>query len=413
MWKYLFIILILCSTPYFLLAQIEIKGTVTDLISQEAIDQVHISIKNQDQGTVTNSNGLYKISIEQIPTVIYFSHISYDTFELNITEAINNYDIQLSPKSYLLPEASVSAKLIPQKITPPHYTVKDFNFFENLILVLSYPGIQEGNSLFLTDYDGKVLYHKNLKDVKNVHSIHKGCLGNYHLIGNNDCYEIAVDTNRIELVKTYPFSKYEKYVEPCITSTSDYLYMEKYGHLNQVLSYDVFSRINNKKKFALLIQDEENIDKYYDDITFGTFKRMTSPGQKDGWMNMFYGPIYAPLFNKGDGLFLFNHIQGELAHLTYAGEETHNTTIEYHEEKNWEEEILFDPIFKKAYTLFKNKKGKSLKVINTHNGETGEAMDVDCNFIEKLVIHNNHLFYLESGLTASTVNRRLHKVRLP
>jgi len=412
MWKYL-IILILCSSPYFLFAQIEIKGTVSDIISQEVINQVHISVKNQAQGTVTNSEGFYKIQIEQTPAVIYFSHISYDTFELNITEAINNYDIQLSPKSHLLPTASVSAKLIPKKLTPPQYTVKDFDFFEDYILVLSYPGIQEGNGIFLIDYEGKIVFHQSLKEVKNVHSIHKGCLGNYHLIGNNDCYEIAVDTNRIDLVKTYSISKYEKYIKPCITSTSDYLYMENYGYLNQVLLYDVFSRTSNKKQFALLVQDEVNIDRYYDDITFGTFQRMTSPGQEDGWMRMFYGPIYAPLFNSGDGLFLFNHVQGELEHLTYSGEKIHNTTIEYHEEKNWDEEILFDSVYKKAYTLFKNKKGKSLKVINTHNGETGGRLDVDCNYIEKLVIHNNHLFYLESGITFSTTNRRLHKVKLP
>ncbi|MFD2523892.1 carboxypeptidase-like regulatory domain-containing protein [Emticicia soli] len=75
---YLPIILGLILFPFIdSFSQQLIRGVITDSLSKQPISGVGVMEVNSKNGTITNENGEFQISVEKLPVILNFSHVSY------------------------------------------------------------------------------------------------------------------------------------------------------------------------------------------------------------------------------------------------------------------------------------------------------------------------------------------------
>lgn len=85
---------------------LQVKGKVTDAISQKSIAGVSISVKNSKVVALTDENGGFTVSAEKGSQLIFF-HVSYDAATATITG--NNLNIKLFPNAKDLDNIVVTA----------------------------------------------------------------------------------------------------------------------------------------------------------------------------------------------------------------------------------------------------------------------------------------------------------------
>src|SRR5690554_337405 len=65
-------------TPLLANAQVNISGKVVDT-NGEALIGVNVIIKSTNQGTVTDMNGEFRLTVSNPETVVEFSYVGYET----------------------------------------------------------------------------------------------------------------------------------------------------------------------------------------------------------------------------------------------------------------------------------------------------------------------------------------------
>ncbi len=93
-------------------AQNVIRGTVIDAETDEALSFANISVKGKETGTVSNSEGLFTLSLQGIsPTdSLVFSYVGYKRRLLSVEEALKLKNIELVSNAVQLSEFSVSSR---------------------------------------------------------------------------------------------------------------------------------------------------------------------------------------------------------------------------------------------------------------------------------------------------------------
>jgi len=72
-------------------AQIQIKGTIIDGLSNETLIGANVIITENGKGTSTNFNGEYSLIYKgDLPTTLSISYLGYKTLEIEITTKIQS-----------------------------------------------------------------------------------------------------------------------------------------------------------------------------------------------------------------------------------------------------------------------------------------------------------------------------------
>jgi len=408
-----------------------IKGRVVDAATQQAMEAVNIYSLTGLKGISTNEDGTFELQIESLPNQIQFSYIGYETLAIWIDNAGEQWlDIQLHQYYSTLPDVVVSAKPKIEEITHKEYTVRDFVFYENDILIMTYPGMTDGNMLVLIDIDGKAKDSLSLKGMKRIEFLSKSCLGNVHLVTETHDYQIGIDSTGINIHSTHNRNVYSRMLEPCVAATERHLYYRFRYCLGQVLKFEGFDRESEHQFTISEISGDENAERRYEeelaaevgyidylDLSWEE-KQMVLQRHLQGnaklanLIHLFYQPIYVPMINLGSQLCIFNHVNDVLELYDSNGSFQRKVPINYHKIEKWDTRILYDKFTENVYTIFDHPKGKVIRELDTENGTLGSPVLIDCAFIEKIKVRDGVLFYLESGASLEAANRILHKVKI-
>ncbi|MGB1121446.1 MAG: carboxypeptidase-like regulatory domain-containing protein, partial [Saprospiraceae bacterium] len=148
--------------PFFINAQ-TITGFVKDAATNEPLVGVNVVIDGTTNGTATDERGFYRIKVENFPIVLSFSYIGYGTRKVSVsTLSQESINIKLVTVASNLPEAVVSAKPKIDTIYKDGYSVLDYEFFDEYILLLVYRGMRKRYSVLLIDNQGKELFDEPL-----------------------------------------------------------------------------------------------------------------------------------------------------------------------------------------------------------------------------------------------------------
>jgi len=121
-------LVIVALFPFAIHAQtITISGIVRNEASKESVPAVSIRVKGTSQGTYTNSDGEYSISVSKLPVVLVFTSIGYLDQEVNVSDASKPVDVDFKVNNQLGQEVVVAANRTPTRILQSPVTIERMN----------------------------------------------------------------------------------------------------------------------------------------------------------------------------------------------------------------------------------------------------------------------------------------------
>lgn len=103
---------------------VNITGTVRNSSSKEVVPAVSVAVKGTSQGTYTNSNGEFTISVAKLPVVLVFSSIGYLDQEVTVSTATAPINVDFKVNESLGQEVVVSATRTPTRLLESPVTVE-------------------------------------------------------------------------------------------------------------------------------------------------------------------------------------------------------------------------------------------------------------------------------------------------
>lgn len=88
---------------------VTIKGKVNSSTTKESVPAVSVVVKGTSQGTYTNSDGEFSISVSKLPVTLVFSSIGYDNQEVSVTDAAAPLNVEFKVNDALGQEVVVAA----------------------------------------------------------------------------------------------------------------------------------------------------------------------------------------------------------------------------------------------------------------------------------------------------------------
>ncbi len=94
---------------------VTISGTVRNSSTREVVPAVSVIVKGTSSGTFTNSDGVFSLTVPQLPVVLVFTSINYDTYEVTVSDATARVEVDFVPNLTLGQEVVVSATRTAQR----------------------------------------------------------------------------------------------------------------------------------------------------------------------------------------------------------------------------------------------------------------------------------------------------------
>ena len=423
--------LLLCFLSATAIAQpFVIRGAITDLEKKQPVEHVNIYAPRNEVGAVSDAAGNFVLTLSELPDTLVISCIGFATIKWPL-RAVSTAPlaIVLHPQSGLLPEVSVSAFKKAEVIYPPEYSVVDYELYQGLPLLLVCKNSLSGYWLVVLDENNRITGELKLKSLR-PEALTKSCLGGIYLLTSHEAYGVEVPDKAPVLTETVNIQQYNQLVLPCVGVNEQYIYFSKWQLKNQILSYKAAPRNGGPHLSIKTILDEAQLTRLAEEgwfrsvqvenakWLFGSLKdyqieNMVSNLIED--QNTFadrfvYTPVKADLFTHNERLCLFNHTNDYLEWMKSDGASIRRVPIQYHLDKNWKSEVLYDEATGRFYTLMDHGKNTLVVEINTYDGTTSEYMLLDRAFVQNVKVFNGKIYFLYKDFAVSERNLKLHRV---
>ncbi|HFB99340.1 MAG TPA: carboxypeptidase-like regulatory domain-containing protein [Phaeodactylibacter sp.] len=420
----------------------DIRGVVIDAQTLEPLPNVNIAYFSKTKiGTTSDESGVFQIKITVLPTTLAFSFVGYASQLLKIkNNKITELVIKLRPAAAPLPEIIIAATQKMDTVFFKPYSVVDYVFLENKILLLAHRNsLKKYTLIALDEKTNELITEFSLEDYL-PKGLLQHCTGEVFLVTASHAYEIAIGATGIFFPKKIPLDNFYLIDHPCIFANENFLYFERYFYQGQALEYHAFARpphyqndentipADSLEKYAFpLIQNEENIIRLIEEVGLrmpwsgdiwdnNINDRLLTLKESDyslrGMMKVFYPKLNAPMFQRGNEMILFNHEASELQFFTEKGDSLRTIPINYHKNRKWKKQILFDPIQQRAYTSFNTRWGEKIRAIDLEKGTLSTALSIDLAFIEKPKIRDGFIYFLYKNTWEGERRRMLYRMRV-
>ena len=103
---------------------VTITGKVINATSKEGVSAVSVSVKDGTEGTFTDVNGEFRLTVKSLPVTLVFSSIGFTMQEINVSSAGAPVEVNFVPSSALGEEVVVSASRTAQRILDAPVTIE-------------------------------------------------------------------------------------------------------------------------------------------------------------------------------------------------------------------------------------------------------------------------------------------------
>jgi outer membrane receptor protein involved in Fe transport len=93
-----------------------ITGKITNSLTKEGVSAVSVTVKGTGEGTFTDPDGAFKLSVKKFPVTLIISSVGFDQQEVIVNSASETVNVSLNPASSLGQEVVISATRTPQRI---------------------------------------------------------------------------------------------------------------------------------------------------------------------------------------------------------------------------------------------------------------------------------------------------------
>jgi len=393
-----------------------VRGRVVDAATGKTIEKVNIQIQGTYSGTTTSMEGEFHFTVSSLPITLIFSHISYETKTMEITafDAKEKFTVQLFTRINLLKEALVTSQ---HKFASAEsvITVLDFYCIDENILILLFNHTKKTHELVLTNpFFDTIAYSGKYTEKNKPQFLHQDCLRECHVYDKDFARQVVIRDSIILLMYTVHTAKFHQTLDDCLFETRNFVVFEKqlndyyqqfYG-LHKETSDERMILSADEMKKARALGEEINFiishPEFYTDIGAAIrFER-----------EIMFKPSYKVLKKIGDSVYYFNHLSASID--IYDSDLWYQTSIpiSYHEQRQWQKEILVDPIEDKAYTTFRHGGKYELHEINLEDGNVEYVTTIPFAFPYKIMVNNGFLYVLYRNLASSWDKKSLYWIRL-
>lgn len=430
-----------------------IKGSVSNTETNEPIENVNITLSGDTYGTTTNAVGEFEIRINKLPFSLQFSHINYDKTILRYDHIpLQNLHVKLSRKTELLSEITITSEKVDIIYEDDEYSVLDYELTEEGILLLIFKNRLSRAELLYINYEGEELSKLRVLPLKPL-MLFKDCLNSINIVSKDYVRQVYFGTDKIELYKPVKIEHFKQVMGDCQFLIEDKLYFAVNSYYDLIKDYYYIDTADNSRhnfasaldhyKMSFLANNPENLlyaNGKAGPLDLGSFSGM--PGDsailnaiRNSNVTLrfnkmaYYSEIYAPIFQMGDSICIFNHPENKILFYSLNDSLISQTDISYHKTNNkrgqleaflhafakpnkWLEEVYVDKQQHKAYTMFQNLSGtRDLKEINLSTGEISFIMEIPFPYVQKIKVENGALFFVYKGW-GSNPQKKLYRQRI-
>jgi len=414
-----------------ILGQSQVVGTIFDANTSLPIEGVNIKIEDTNQGTTSDQNGLFRLDRVILPYTITFSHIGYETQNYTVEqESSKQIEIYLVSTTNQLNEITISTEKESIPLSKvDQYSTTDFELVDQGILRLQDYGVFKKHAISLTNFEGESMDMLKLKNIKNIHRLHKSCNGVVYILTKSEAIPILIDSLTLSLEETIAIDTFKQFILPCkfavgkdlfyLTQKDNGLtkFVTKYNTENDtstlisVISNEELAKgWNEEKAFIEASQKIGNITTNSYAVNVGI---RNTQERGDFLLTVFFKPEFPVfIFPIKEKIVVFNHTKNKIESYKHS-QLLNEVTMDYVEDDKWLKKVIFDSASQKTYGLFDFENEISLKEIDIQTGKSTlvSIVDIPKRKLDEIRIYNNEIYYLKNAST-SGVYWELLKVAL-
>ena len=392
-----------------------VSGRVTALHSGQPLKNVNILLYGSSAGTVTDSRGAYSIVIRAGEKAsLAFSYIGYRTEIVEITQQKDHVvNVKLRPQPVNLKEVPVTA--MPEVFHgTQEYNIIDYELFGSYLGLIVYEKRPSRSKLLLVNDKDEIIASHLIPETPS--GFFKDCLGNIHIVTDNYAFQAEVtDSVTFELYPR-PAARFNAFTKPCVASIDEHFYFAGYGPGRMSIQYIYANEKDSVKEAFRYVEDTQRLKMYLNAPQgLASLQKWEQDYLRAGEAvpeglggmirhelrhakaiaRLYFGkPVFAPLKAIDKNIYLFNHYDSKIEKYTPDGKPVSDLAIDYHKQKNWENELIVDPVRHKAYTCFFKNGLYDVKEIDLASGNLKDAFEVKYKYAEKIRVIDGALYYL-------------------
>ncbi|MDR0801978.1 hypothetical protein [Fluviicola sp.] len=358
--------------------------------------------------------------LEDIPTKIY-SGKPTDTLTLQV----RMYYL----KERMLDQVVIKPIGVPDTIfESSRVSVTDFEFLpDNNLLLLTYPkNLKKGTELVL--YDGFDLLGEIPLPEKGKELI-RDYRGNPHVVTEKNVFGITETNKRIQIAQIEK-DYYMTYIAPIVDTSHTKYYFSNFNPNYPAFDYFTFDMVDSTYRKIAKVQDDLMMELYRSEFKWVDVRTKLWAKEKENetgidkeiWVGMYYftnsvyyKELYAPIFERNDSIFLFDHYKNLLFKYSYQGDLIDSIPIYYHlqaKENGWKKDLIQDYETGEIYIHYELAGKAQLRHFNTTTGKLSSPVQLHFKYPENIQIKGNSVYYIYRPFE-STQKKYLYRERLP
>lgn len=385
----------------------------------KVIELVNISFNQQASHAFTNKYGEFEFILKKenyyTLKTRHLAHESYFTQFYTGNKDTLHLKIVLKERINLLDGVDVVSSYKPETLVgKPDYSVYDFDFFEDKLLLLTAKKSLQKAEVRLADYSGKIYSSHTLPiEAGEAKGFFHDYLGYTLVICTDSVFRLEVINNLI-IANGISKQQFETAVQPIKDTANNNLYYSDQFAEYPLFNYNYFSLNNpDNRKILNTVTDPQLMDMYRMEYYFlpprarlevnriakelKVDKAVVAAIMSGFTKSMFYQPLYAPLFIIKDTICVFNHYSNFIYHYSNKNKLIDSVEIKYHHPKNWKtwkKQLYFDEAEMKVYALYKNGANVQLKRINYKNGKVEGSYKFQNPTATQIKIKDGYAYYI-------------------
>ncbi len=316
-------------------------------------------------------------------------------------------------KEKLLDEFTFFSKKTDTVFGSKQLSVEDFELIEDdrMILLAYEKSLKKESKVVLTDNDQTILHTYIVPD--NALCLYKDFGGRVFVIAANKVFLVNVnsisDKIKLERVKDEDFYGYYHRV---IDTLDNYYFYSNFNELYPSVKFYSTLKEDTSHKLIREVKDDFMMELYRAQYKYVSgrdklwaYRKEQATGiDKEIWIgasyftqDILYQPVYAPLFIKGDTIFIFDNYKDYLIKFDKNSEVLDSVKINYHHKKKgiekWNEPLIQDVQTEKIFGIFHRGGITILKLIDTDKGVALKNFQLAYKYVEKIKVADGYVYY--------------------
>ena len=414
-------LLFLCGMTLYAQNSVDIEIKIIN-DNDEPMQSVSARSENDYLLGVSDWRGELTLHSMNVGDVIYFSHVAYHEMEHIITkDDIKNKSltVKMFMKFYELPEVTIVENIPRVAYNNKVVSVADYEMNEQGIYLLAHR--MRNYSLLHLSYDFDTLAEIELP--RKFDRFYKDVYDQIHVLSQDSAYWVGTMMRGDEyvgmiLTMGIRIEQFD-YIHAHVSAATDQVIITHlYSNRGQELFYFDIGENEEKKIDTTLL---EHIRWEEGCMLMENVRKFGPMGWKGEAQVLFEKPIYDPVFNMNNEIFVFNFEDNIINHYDNRAEKLNTFPLTFHKQNSWNnkvrlvegwnKKVLMDEHNSSFYAVFLNQGVTTLKKIDVAHGTvSNSAVLGGFPFVEKLKIYNGKAYFLYAN--DYTNNKRLYEVAI-